>query len=87
MRICLHTLKPSANIYYVMKNTNLINVVLRGMASTLQRIDPEKINEEGQEAMREVEAALEDLKYAIVGMRIIEEMEEDERNREWAGIL
>jgi hypothetical protein len=70
-----------------MKNTNLINVVLRGMASTLQRIDPEKINEEGQEAMREVEAALEDLKYAIVGMRIIEEMEEDERNREWAGIL
>ena len=87
MRICLPTLKPSANIYYVMKNTNLINVVLRGMASTLQRIDPEKINEEGQEALREVEAALEDLKYAIVGMRIINEMEENERNRESAGIL
>ena len=87
MRICLPTLKPSANIYYVMKNTNLINVVLRGMASTLQRIDPEKINEDGQEAIRQIESALEDLKYAIVGMRIIEGMEEDERNRESAGIL
>lgn len=70
-----------------MKNTNLINVVLRGMASTLQRIDPEKINEDGQEAIRQIESALEDLKYAIVGLRIIEGMEEDERNRESAGIL
>jgi len=60
-----------------MTNTNLINVVLRGMASTLQRIDPEKINEEGQEAIRQVETALEDLKYGIVGLRIIKEMEED----------
>lgn len=66
-----------------MRNPKLNTVILRGMASTLQRIDPEKINEDGQEALREVETALENLKFAIIGLRMIEEMEE----KEWSGVL
>jgi hypothetical protein len=72
-----------ASINSVMRNPHLNTVILRGMASSINRMEPEKINEEGEKALLEVEAALENLKSSIIALKIIEQMEENEKIREF----
>lgn len=86
MRICLPTPKTSASIYYVMTNTmnekmkavatpNLNTAILRGIAEKLERVNAERLNEEGIEALKQIENALETLKMEVIALKMIEELE------------
>ena len=78
MRIFLHTLSKPDSIFYVMTNTNptpkLTTLLLRNMEDRLKRINPEDLNSEGLEALRDVRTALEDLVDAVTAHKLLESL-------------
>jgi hypothetical protein len=54
---------------------NLNAVILRGITDKLKRINAERLNEEGHEALREAREAMEDLVAEVIALRLIEEWE------------
>lgn len=61
-----------------MTNTNptpkLTTLLLRNMEDRLKRINPEDLNEEGLEALRDVRTALEDLVDSVTAHKLLESL-------------
>ena len=61
-----------------MTNTNptpkLTTLLLRNMEDRLKRINPEDLNSEGLEALRDVRTALEDLVDAVTAHKLLESL-------------
>ncbi len=54
---------------------NLNTAILRGIAEKLERVNAERLNEEGIEALKQIENALETLKMEVIALKMIEELE------------
>jgi len=54
---------------------NLNTAILRGIAEKLERVNSERLNEEGLEALKQIENALETLKMEVIALKMIEELE------------
>jgi hypothetical protein len=53
----------------------LNTAILRGIAEKLERVSADRLNDEGKEALKQIEKALDDLRFQIVALKMIEELE------------